>query len=56
MSSNPLLIVGVLLALAGAGSVILDAVHSGGSPRFIAYLVGLLLSLAGVGLLLATTL
>ncbi|AEN06306.1 hypothetical protein Halar_2659 [halophilic archaeon DL31] len=54
--SNPILLVGVLLALAGAGSVLLDAAHSGGSPRFIAYLVGLLLSLAGVGLVLTTTL
>jgi hypothetical protein len=54
--SNTLLLVGVVLALAGAGSVLFDATHAHGSRRFVGYLVALLLSLAGVGLLLATTL
>lgn len=54
--SDLLLFVGVLFALAGAGSVLLDAVHAGGNPRFIAYLVGLLFSLAGVGMILTSTL
>lgn len=54
--SNPLLLVGVVLALAGAASILADAAHSGGSPRFVSYLVGLLLVLSGVGLLLAATL
>jgi len=54
--SNPLLLAGVVLAVAGAASVLVDAVQSGGNPRFVVYLVGLLLSLSGVGLLLAATL
>lgn len=53
---NTLLLVGVVFALAGAGSVLFDASHADGSRRFVGYLVALLLSLAGVGLLLATTL
>jgi hypothetical protein len=56
ISSNSLLVAGTLLALAGAGSLLFDAAHSGGNPRFVGYLVGLLLSLSGVGLLLAATL
>lgn len=56
ISSNPLLVAGVVLAVAGAASLLLDAAHSGGNPRFVGYLVGLLLLLSGVGLLLAATL
>lgn len=54
--SDPLLLVGVGLALAGAGSIVFDATHAGADKRFIGYLVGLLLSLAGIGILLARTL
>lgn len=54
--SNPLLLAGVGLALAGAASILVDAVQSGGNPRFVVYLLGLLLSLVGVGLVLAATL
>lgn len=54
--SNPLLLVGVLLALVGAGSLLVDVSRTEGSRRFVGYLVALLLGLAAVGLLLATTL
>jgi len=54
--SNPLLLVGVVPAVAGAGSILFDATHSEGSPQFIAYVVGLLLTIAGVGLVLTVTL
>lgn len=53
--SNALLLAGVLLALVGAGSLLVDAGRADGSNRFVGYLVGLLLLLAGIGLLLATT-
>lgn len=52
--SDPMLLVGVVLAVAGAASILFDAAHAGGSRRFVGYLIGLLLSLAAVGLLLAT--
>lgn len=52
--SDPMLLVGIVLAVGGAVSVLFDAAHAGGSRRFIGYLVGLLLSLAAVGLLLVT--
>lgn len=54
--SNGLLLAGVLLALAGAASLLVDASRADGSRRFVGYLVALLLALAGVGLLLAATL
>ena len=54
--SDPLLLVGVGLALAGAGSIVFDAMYAGADKRFVGYLVGLLLSLAGIGILLARTL
>jgi hypothetical protein len=55
-SADSLLLAGVVLALGGAVSVLVDAAQSGGNPRFIGYLIGLLLSLSGVGLVLAATL
>lgn len=47
---------GIILAVVGAGSIVFDALQGGGSPRFVAYLVGVLIGLAGVGLVLSVTL
>jgi len=51
-----LLLVGVPLALLGAGSLLVDAGRADGSRRFVGYLIALLLSLAAIGGVLAATL
>jgi hypothetical protein len=55
-AAETVLLVGVVLAVWGAASVLFDAAVGGGNRRFVAYLVGLLLGLALVGYLLVTRL
>ena len=50
------LLIGVVLAVWGAVSLLFDSVLGGGDRRFVAYLVSLLLALAFVGYLLLTRL
>lgn len=47
---------GIVLAILGAGSIVVDGALGGGEPRFVAYLVALLLVLVGVGVVLSVTL
>lgn len=54
--TDPLLVVGALLALAGVGRVLFGAVTGDEDSQFAGYLVALLLALLGVGLLLLTRL